>query len=507
MNGKSHSKHTTAVLGLLCLALLIILPAALSRRSENCTITITAPSDENGPVTPGHGFFVAGEIKGRDALPEGASLRVSLFDKSGKELRFAESSRKDEDRIDRFCDAFFYYADKVDPARSSVRAREFPFLIVDDSPQSLKNANIKCWFSDNGFNAFIPYATDTAHGLLMDDGIGYTDAAGNAYDALPNGDYTLAAVLKDRKGRTLAAAKKGFSIQPAKTAILCRFHPDEHYEKMKKFAEENDLSMNIDYLPGYYKDSSGNDRGGLRAMFIGGDCALYNGSHVTMFEYLASPASSSLIIELPFIEKYFNVDDPEKFKACYYDIGEPSLRAGERRLGGRIVAAAGGDKLCLCRADIMKGAEEGRIDFDTLRIRSTDTDFSDGISLAAAEDHKLAISGVIVPHQLNDEEILFDPARNKTGLLNRVENIVYLVRSGAETKQYEKPVFLVRKFRDGSEHDSVLEFYHVFSKDEIASGIDYEITLYGIDKKQKTRQRHIGKLCGQTGFLSRPTES
>ena len=96
----------------------------------------------------------------------------------------------------------------LNPARSSVRAREFPFLIVDDSPQSLKNANIKCWFSDKGFNSFIPYATDTAHGLLMDDGIGCTDAEGNAYDALPNGDYTIAAVLKDRNGRTLAAAKK-----------------------------------------------------------------------------------------------------------------------------------------------------------------------------------------------------------------------------------------------------------------------------------------------------------
>ena len=31
----------------------------------------------------------------------------------------------------------------------------------------------------------------------------------------------------------------------------------------------------------------------------------------------------------------------------------------------------------------------------------------------------------------------------------------------------------------------MLEFYHVFSKDEIALGIDYEITLYGIDKNRK----------------------
>ena len=77
---------------------------------------------------------------------------------------------------------------------------------------------------------------------------------------------------------------------------------------------------------------------------------------------------------------------------------------------------------------------------------------------------------------------MFDPANNRTGLLNRVEKIVYLVRDGSETRQYEKPVYLLRKFKDGSEYDSVLEFYHVFSKDEIAPDKEYEVSLYGVDK-------------------------
>ena len=71
---------------------------------------------------------------------------------------------------------------------------------------------------------------------------------------------------------------------------------------------------------------------------------------------------------------------------------------------------------------------------------------------------------------------MFDPANNRTGLLNRVEKIVYLVRDGSETRQYEKPVYLLRKFKDGSEYDSVLEFYHVFSKDEIAPDKEYEVS-------------------------------
>ena len=80
-------------------------------QKEDTGITITAPSDENGPVTPGHGFFISGTILGDKALSEGTSLRVSVLDKDGKEVRYAASSHKDEDIIDRFAEAFFYYAD------------------------------------------------------------------------------------------------------------------------------------------------------------------------------------------------------------------------------------------------------------------------------------------------------------------------------------------------------------------------------------------------------------
>ena len=479
--GKSIAHKTTTV-AVLCLMLLIVLICGGWRQNEAYQIMITVPSDESGPVTPGHSFFINGVIERERIIPEDATLRVSILDEKGTELRFAESTRKNEDRIERFCDAFFYYADDTDPERSTVHASVFPFLIVDGSEHSLQNANIKCWFSDDSFSAFIPYATDAAHGLLMDDGIGYTDAEGNVYDALPDGKYTAVAVLKDGNGSTLASTEKEFSIRPAQNAILCRFHPDEHYERMMQFAEENDLSMNIDYLPGYYRDPNGNDRGGLRAMFIGGDCALYNGSHVVMFNYLASPSSSSLTFDLPFIEKYYNVDDPERFTVYYYDIGEPVLQVGKDTVDGKIVKAEANDKLCLCRADLAANAEEGHLDYNTAQIRATDTDFSDGISLQSQEDCELAIAGVIIPHQLKEEEILFDPANNETGLLNRVETIIYSVRDAAGTKQYQKPVSMIRVFKDGSEYDSVLEFYHVFSRDEIDPDGTYEVSLYGIDK-------------------------
>ena len=76
--------------------------------------------------------------------------------------------------------------------------------------------------------------------------------------------------------------------------------------------------------------------------------------------------------------------------------------------------------------------------------------------------HGFLISGVIIPHQLKDEEIIFDPINNKTGLLNRVETIVYSITDISGTKYYKKPVSMIRVFEDGSEYDSILEFYHVY---------------------------------------------
>ncbi len=43
---------------------------------------------------------------------------------------------------------------------------------------------------------------------------------------------------------------------------------------------------------------------------------------------------------------------------------------------------------------------------------------------------------------------------------------------------------MIRVFEDGSVYDSVMEFYHLFSRDEIDSEKAYEISLYGLDKNR-----------------------
>ncbi len=480
-------RKSTQIIALLLLGFMLFLsPEACFAEQPNYRITITAPSDPNGPVSPGGSFLIAGTIDGNISLPEGVSLRVSVLNDQGDEVRFAEAKRKDWNVIDRFCDAFFYYDDDIDPKRLSINAREFPCLVVDDADapeKSLRNANIKCWVSDSEFNSFIPYATDQAHGLLLDDGIGYTDAQGNFYDALPNGEYTAEVILKDSEGHELASARKLFAIAPPKDSILCRYHPDEQYHRMMKLAAEKNWSMGIDHLPGLRRDPRGR-YDSLKAMFICSDLTKYSTAHVHMVEYLAGPETFSMLIEIPYIEKYRNVDDPEVFSVYIYDIGEPSIEVNGQTIAGKIIPVDNTDKLHLCRADLTSGTE-GFIDFAAAGILSTDTDFSDGVTLRSSGDYRLAIAGLVTPYQLEDDEIVFDYLNDNTGLLNRIENIIYIVWDGLNTKHYTKPVTLTRKFKDGSVYDSVMEFYHVFSRDEINPDGEYSVALYAIDKNGK----------------------
>ncbi len=60
---------------------------------------------------------------------------------------------------DRFCSALFYYADDADPERTEINERNFPCLIAgnpENPEHSLRNASIKCWFSDKEVK---PHAT------------------------------------------------------------------------------------------------------------------------------------------------------------------------------------------------------------------------------------------------------------------------------------------------------------------------------------------------------------
>ena len=111
--------------------MLVTTVTGCAKQTGGCSISITAPSDANGPVTPGHSFFISGTIDGGEVLPENTTLRVSVFNEAGEEMRFAECSEMNRNVLDRFCSALFYYADDVDPEREDINAWNFLRLIPD----------------------------------------------------------------------------------------------------------------------------------------------------------------------------------------------------------------------------------------------------------------------------------------------------------------------------------------------------------------------------------------
>ena len=87
----------------------------------------------------------------------------------------------------------------------------FPELMVKDmaDPEaSMRDATVKCWYSDDRFKAIIVSATDEAHGLICNDGVGFTDENGLPYDVLERGKYRLVAELATKDGVLMANAEK-----------------------------------------------------------------------------------------------------------------------------------------------------------------------------------------------------------------------------------------------------------------------------------------------------------
>ena len=117
------------------------------------------------------------------------------------------------------------YPDEMDPGREKLVKFGFPELMVKDIDRpydSLRDATLKCWYSDDCFKALIVSGTDKAHGMPFDDGIGYTDAHGEPYDALECGEYTIRVTLSSR-GRTLAQKEWGIRIGERAEQMIFRF--------------------------------------------------------------------------------------------------------------------------------------------------------------------------------------------------------------------------------------------------------------------------------------------
>ena len=443
-------------------------------------LVFTIPSEREATVTYGSHFSVMGEIVHREPIPEDAVLTVKLFDEEGKLLRWASQNQKNNSNLYAYHPALTCYGEDLDPAREKMKQFGFPELMVRDAADpeaSMRNATVKCWYSDDRFKALIVSATDRAHGLICDDGIGFTDEKGKPYTVLKKGRYQLVAELVTADGVLLAREEKAIKIGARKDQMICRFNPTAHRRNMTAWSERTGFFIMNDPIPGYLDPYLGHwdYHMGLLAMYRACDLAMFEGPKIRMFVYLIDPTSTSYETELAFLQSKGYVGFSDRFEAYHYDIGEAEF--GGRK--GRIMPFERDSLLWVYRVDtVNEKAEESVFDLGGEGVISSAFD-TNAVRVRAGD--RIAITGVVRPWQM-------DPAAfslkwdNTYEIADAVSRMVYVFDDGEKTYRIERELMMERIDREKSIGRSVYEFYNLFSIDRDWRGKRVTVTITAADR-------------------------
>ena len=304
----------------------------------------TGSGEETGEGGPGEGTVESGPGEGtgeggpgedgswtpEGRIPLGAGFTFLLKNEKGDVLREVGTDTKNNRNIYAYHPLLTTYPEEMDPGRRDFVAYGFPPLVVKSiaSPmESLRDASIKAWFSDQEFKAMFVAATDMEHGLIFDDGMGFLGADGQPLDLLPEGNYVIEVLLRDEEGTELAIATRKIRIGSYPDVAIVRFNPPSHKARMLEWFKTKNIHVLNDLIPGYLDSYLGPwlYHKGLLPMYLAGDISQYANSVVHMFLYLLDPTSTSYSTELAFLEEQGVVENVERMHFYYYDIGEASL--------------------------------------------------------------------------------------------------------------------------------------------------------------------------------------
>ena len=324
----------------------------------------TGSGEETGEGEPGEGTVESGPGEGtgeggpgedgswtpEGRIPLGAGFTFLLKNEKGDVLREVGTDTKNNRNIYAYHPLLTTYPEEMDPGRRDFVAYGFPPLVVKSiaSPmESLRDASIKAWFSDQEFKAMFVAATDMEHGLIFDDGMGFLGADGQPLDLLPEGNYVIEVLLRDEEGTELAIATRKIRIGSYPDVAIVRFNPPSHKARMLEWFKTKNIHVLNDLIPGYLDSYLGPwlYHKGLLPMYLAGDISQYANSVVHMFLYLLDPTSTSYSTELAFLEEQGVVENVERMHFYYYDIGEASLskvvrgNAGTADTAGDVVDA------------------------------------------------------------------------------------------------------------------------------------------------------------------------
>lgn len=488
----------------------------------------SGPGEGAGESRPGEGTGESGPGEDGSWTPEGriplgAGFTFLLKNEKGDVLREVGTDIKNNRNIYAYHPLLTTYPEEMDPGRRDFVAYGFPPLVVKSiaSPmESLRDASIKAWFSDQEFKAMFVAATDMEHGLIFDDGMGFLGADGQPLDLLPEGNYVIEVLLRDEEGTELAIASRKIRIGSYPDVAIVRFNPPSHKARMLEWFKTKNIHVLNDLIPGYLDSYLGPwlYHKGLLPMYLAGDISQYANSVVHMFLYLLDPTSTSYSTELAFLEEQGVVENVERMHFYYYDIGEASLSKVVRgNVGTRtaeILEFAPFDYLALTRIDLVDGQCKENV-YDTTESHTVKSLVDlEKEPLEIPTGQRFAITGVVRPWQICQEDIhrLKDNTYEWWDGFSRVH---YIFDDGEKTWEEdrkpgmerlapdeEKPgtnaLGLHREEKTGkvsSIGSSVAEFYNVFEfgPEERGRTIRVHVSVHGknYEKAQKTIEIRI----------------
>lgn len=439
---------------------------------SNIKLEITTPSIEERTICPRRHFNVQGMITGN--IPKDSKFKVELFDENNNLVRYVYSTRINNPNTFYMHPDLTKYQESEDPGYTMLKEFGFPELIVEDlnNPyDSLRKANIKCYFTETFFKAVIVSATNQRHGAIFDDGINYIDENGYEYDYLKEGKYSIVCSLFDKSNVLLASANTDIQIAHKDNLLLCRFNPKAHKENMYRWSKENNFTIINDTIPGYLESYTGNwyYHLGLLKMYRSNDITTYIEGKIHMFIYCIDESSTSYATELAYLQSKSKLDDDVSF--YYYDIGEAVVNNKK----GVIKKLMDEENIKVCRIDIVNDlARENIFNLNEESLIDVITDLND-IHIKA---QKIAISGVIKPVQLNPDDFILQDD-NTYEVINKISKIRYYL----EDKIFEKEIAYQRIIDDIKQEPSVYEFYNLLDIDKKYQGKEIEIKIECFDMK------------------------
>ncbi len=442
-------------------------------------ITITQPS-QNKLIASDRSFYVLGDISGD--VPASASLTVTVEAGKGKVVRRVSTSIKNNTALDVMNSLVSYY-DDTDPTRADLTASGMPDLVYNPSVAgSFKFANLKAWYSNTRFNAFITGATNPQ----IDDHLNFTNEDGSEIKALTPGDYTIKVVLTGADGSELGSDSMKITIGNPTNVVLGRFSPQTNKDKIDAWAAQNGYTVFNDSFASYWDDKTTGVFAEIKPAWRAADLTEYVNTDVRALLYNLKKSSTTWSVELGYLQSANRIDDTDSVTYYRYDIGEPVLAlSGSSSLSGNIIPMTPDKKIDLTRIDKNSTVPTDNVlNTESTGIASTDTNVDDGTTAAVGD--VISVNGVTAPIQ-NDAADITVNADNTITAANKIATLRWsyvAVENGQPTGAVvtmDKDVGLTRTDNSGSKNLSETEFRHDFTITEDMAGKTYWVSCTGYD--------------------------